>query len=192
MRLPPAEWPFCWHVIGPEPWHRASVRWMSVLSDVSIRKRRIRDAILCRVDSRRPSDERRCGESQRRTRTPIVAARAHLPCSRTVRDWGGARFVDDGASPNLPQRHFAIKRPHFDTVEGFRRRRPPLTTFDSSMRRPFAHGHQHAAPVRACAGVRRFLGLPSSFSALPSPIRRAVPNLRPSEPDAKLGTLKTR
>ena len=101
-------------------------------------------------------------------------------------------FVADGASPNLPQRHFAIKRPHFDTVEGFRRRRPPLTTFDSSMRRPFAHGHQHATPVRPCAGVRRFLGLPSSFSALPSPIRRAVPNLRPSEPDAKLGTLKTR
>ena len=42
--------------VGPEPWHPASVRWMSGLSDVSIRKRRTRDAILCRVDSRRPSD----------------------------------------------------------------------------------------------------------------------------------------
>ena len=81
LRLPPAEWPFCWHVIGPEPWHRASVRWMSVLSDVSIRKRRTRDAILCRVDSRRPSDERRCAVSQRSTRTPIV----NCGCARTCR-----------------------------------------------------------------------------------------------------------
>ena len=58
MWLAPAEWPFCSarDTVGPEPWHPASVRWMSGLSDVSIRKRQTRDAILCRVDSRRPSD----------------------------------------------------------------------------------------------------------------------------------------
>ena len=104
-----------------EPWHRGSIRWMSVLSDVSIYERRTRYAIQCRVDSRRPSDEKRCAASQRSTRPHQLWLRAHLPCSRTVRGWGSARFVrfvDDVASPNLPQRHFAIRRPHFNTEDG--------------------------------------------------------------------------
>ena len=115
------EWPFCWQTMESEPWHRGSIRWMSVLSDVSIYERRTRYAIQCRVDSRRPSDEKRCAASQRSTRPHQLWLRAHLPCSRTVRGWGSARFVrfvDDVASPNLPQRHFAIRRPHFNTEDG--------------------------------------------------------------------------
>eukprot|EP00964_Phaeocystis_antarctica_P118642 scaffold82398_cov58-Phaeocystis_antarctica.AAC.3 len=56
LRLPTAERPFCWHAMGREPWHRASIRWMSVLSDVSICKRRTRDAIQCRAEDQATRD----------------------------------------------------------------------------------------------------------------------------------------
>ena len=58
--------------------------------------------------SSRPSDERRCAASQRSTRPHQLRLRAHFAVltQSAWLAWGNARFVDDGTSPNLPQRHY--------------------------------------------------------------------------------------
>ena len=117
----------------------------------------------------RPSDERRCVASQRSTRPHQLRLRAHFAVltQSAWLAWGNARFVDDGTSPNLPQRHYRRQ----ETTPQRRRfrchRQPRLMIacaelLHTGIRKPLPY-----VPAPVCVSVMRGCVL---LSALPSPI----------------------
>ena len=147
--------------------HRASIRWMFVLSDVSVCQRRTRDAIQCRADVQDQATRDVVWPAKgAHVPTNWVCART-LPCSRKVCGWGNARFVDDGTSPNLPQRHYRRQ----ETTTQRRRFRchwqPRLMIACAELLHMGIHKPLSHWPVPVCVSVMRGCVL---LSALPSPI----------------------